>query len=113
VVAAAPAVAVAPAPAAPAPAAPAVAVAPGTTSGMAVASLVLGIVWLGGLGSVLAMLFGILGQNEVDRSRGAVTGRPMATWGLALGILGTVGTIAWIVAAAFVAHANGQALTAP
>jgi hypothetical protein len=91
-------------------AAPASAVATGTTSPMAVASLVLGVLWLGGLGSVLAMVFGILGQNQVDRSGGMVTGRSMATWGLVLGIVGTVGSIAWIVVAAFVAHADGQAI---
>src|SRR5665647_184880 len=36
------------------------------TNGMAIASLVLGIVWLWGLGSLLALIFGVIGKNQIE-----------------------------------------------
>src|SRR3954469_23491994 len=39
-----------------------------TTNGMAVASLVLGIVWLFWVGSILAVIFGYVGKSQIDRS---------------------------------------------
>ncbi len=61
---------------------------PTRTSGMAIASMVLGILWLCGLGSLLATIFGGVALAEINRSKGAVGGRGMAVTGLVLGILG-------------------------
>jgi hypothetical protein len=55
-----------------------------STSGMAIASLVLGIVWMYGIGSILALVFGYTARNQIDRSNGWVTGRGMATAGIIL-----------------------------
>ena len=46
------------------------------TNGMAIASLVLGIVWLGGLGSILAMIFGFVSMRQIAERR--EDGRGMA-----------------------------------
>jgi hypothetical protein len=70
------------------------------TNGMAVASLVLGALWLGGIGSVLALVFGYVGKGEIDRSNGRQTGRGLAIAGIVLGWIGVAGGIIWIIVAA-------------
>jgi hypothetical protein len=37
------------------------------TNGFALASLVLGIIWLSGLGSILALIFGYMAKNQIDQ----------------------------------------------
>ena len=64
------------------------------TSGMAIASLVLGLLWLCGIGSLLATIFGALALLQISRSNGAVSGRPLALAGFVLGILGLTSSIA-------------------
>lgn len=59
-----------------------------TTNGFAVASLVLGIVWLWWIGSVLAIIFGSIAIGQINRSNGRQTGKGMAVAGLVLGIVG-------------------------
>jgi uncharacterized protein DUF4190 len=63
-------------------------VVPQKTNGMAIASLVLGILWLYWLGSLLALIFGIIGKNQIDRSGAAEGGRGLAVAGIVLGIVG-------------------------
>jgi hypothetical protein len=60
------------------------------TSGFAVASFVLGVVWLCGLGSLMATIFGAVALLRISRSNGTTTGRGMALAGFILGILGLV-----------------------
>ena len=60
------------------------------TSGLAIASLVLGVFWLYGLGSVLAVIFGSVALRNINRSNGWVTGKGMAIAGLVLGIIGLI-----------------------
>jgi len=56
------------------------------TNGLAIASLALGILWLSGLGSVLALIFGYVSLHQIkERGEG---GRGMAVAGLALGWVG-------------------------
>jgi hypothetical protein len=59
----------------------------GSTSGLAIASMVLGILWLFWIGSILAVIFGhvSLSQTQKDPSIG---GRGMAIAGLTLGWVG-------------------------
>jgi hypothetical protein len=56
------------------------------TNGMAIASMVLGILWLWWIGSVLALVFGYVAKNQI-RERGD-TGGGMATAGIVLGWIG-------------------------
>ncbi|MBI4615019.1 MAG: DUF4190 domain-containing protein [Planctomycetes bacterium] len=63
------------------------------TSGMAVASLVLGILGAptciyGTVFQILAMVFGIIALKQIDASRGQIEGRGMALWGRGLGFVG-------------------------
>jgi hypothetical protein len=70
------------------------------TSGMAVASLVLGItglVIIPFITSILAIIFGVIGLGQIKRSNGAITGKGMAVAGLILGIIGIVFTILIVV----------------
>jgi hypothetical protein len=78
---------------------------PAKTSGMAIASLVLGIVGILACGcfifSILAVVFGRIGQNNIRQSGGAQTGEGLAKWGFILGVVGIVlGIIYWIIVAA-------------
>ncbi|HEV3166095.1 MAG TPA: DUF4339 domain-containing protein [Isosphaeraceae bacterium] len=57
-------------------------------SRLAVASLVLGLLWLGGLGSLLALIFGATALNQIHQSPGTLRGAGLAQAGLTLGILG-------------------------
>lgn len=49
-----------------------------STNGLAIASMVLGILWLYWIGSVLALVFGYVAKGQIDRSAGRQTGRGMA-----------------------------------
>ena len=59
---------------------------PQRTNGMAIASMVLGILWLDWIGSILALVFGYLARNQI-RERGEA-GSGMATAGIVLGWIG-------------------------
>jgi hypothetical protein len=61
---------------------------PARTNGMAIASLVLGIVWIWGIGSILALIFGYIAKRDIDASRGTQGGRGMAIAGIVLGWVG-------------------------
>lgn len=75
------------------------------TSGYAIASLVVGVLWIAGLGSILAIVFGILGRRECDR--GEATGRGMATAGLVIGVLGLLLVVAVALLAIPVSTSGG------
>ena len=77
---------------------------PTTTNGMSVASLVLGLVWLAGVGSILAIIFGSVARKQIRANGGRQTGRGMAGWGIALGIIGLVGAALWVVLLVVAAH---------
>ena len=62
------------------------------TNGMAIASLVLGILWMYGIGAILALVFGYLAKGQIDRSAGAQSGRGLAIAGIVLGWIGVAGT---------------------
>jgi hypothetical protein len=61
---------------------------PSQTSGLAIASFVLGLLWLCGIGSLLATIFGAIALGQISRSNGNTTGKGLAIAGLILGILG-------------------------
>jgi hypothetical protein len=58
------------------------------TNGFAIASLVLGILWIYWIGSVLALVFGYIAKSQIDRSSGIQSGRGMAIAGIVLGWIG-------------------------
>jgi hypothetical protein len=60
---------------------------PPRVSALAVASLVLGLLWLFGVGSLLAIIFGGVAIHQINISRGRVTGKGLAVAGLVLGIV--------------------------
>ena len=64
------------------------------TSGMAIASLVLGICGI----SLLAIIFGIVALNQIKKSNGFLTGKGMAIAGIILGSIAIVISIIVIVA---------------
>src|ERR1039458_1420974 len=87
---------------APAPPHPAYAYRAPGTNGMAIASLVLGIVWLWGLGSILALVFGHVSLRQI-RERNE-SGKGMAIAGVVLGWVGIVGLVLFIVLIIVLAH---------
>ena len=73
----------------------------GGTNGLAIASLVLGILWLYGIGSILALVFGYVALNQIKRRN--ENGRGLAIAGTVLGWIG-VGGVLLIVIAAIASH---------
>ncbi len=67
------------------------------TNGMAIASLVLGILWLYWIGSVLALIFGYVGLSQIkQRNQG---GRGLAIAGIVLGWIGAATLVLTIIVA--------------
>lgn len=66
-------------------------------NGYAIASLVLGLFWMWGVGSVLALVFGYKAKSEIDRSGGMQTGRGLAVAGIVLGWIGVAGVALLVV----------------
>lgn len=75
------------------------------TNGFAIASMVLGILWLYWVGSILALVFGYKARREIDDAAGTQDGRGMATAGIVLGWIG-VGTLSLIVVAGIIGAAS-------
>ena len=71
-------------------------------NGFAVASLVLGVAWVWGFGSVLALIFGITALREIKRSQRWQQGRGMAIAGTILGGIGValIGVVIGLLVAA-------------
>ena len=67
-----------------------------STNGMAIASMVLGILWLYWIGSILALIFGYVAKKQIDTSGGRQGGRGMATAGIVLGWVG-VGFLSLVI----------------
>jgi len=74
--------------------------APQTTNGMAIAAMVLGIVWIWWVGSVLALIFGCVALRQINERNQA--GRGMAIAGVVLGCVGiAVGVVVLLAAFLF------------
>ena len=59
-----------------------------STNGLAIASLAVGILWIFGIGSILAVVFGFIARQQIAASNGSERGSRMATAGIVLGFLG-------------------------
>ena len=68
-----------------------------STNGFSIASLVLGIVWVAGIGAILAVIFGFVARRQIRESGGRQAGSGMALAGIILGFVGIAGVILWIV----------------
>ena len=68
-----------------------------STNGLAIAAMVLGIVWIYWIGSILAIIFGHVSLNQIKRNP-YQNGRGMAIAGLVLGYLGLTTLTILIVA---------------
>jgi hypothetical protein len=73
---------------------------------MAIASMVLGILWIYCLGSILALIFGYVALSQIRR-RGEA-GRGMAIAGVVLGWIGVAVAVVAIILFAVAAHQNNQ-----
>jgi hypothetical protein len=67
---------------------------PPRTNGLAIASMVLGILWMYWIGSILALVFGYIARNQIRERNEA--GGGMATAGIVLGWIG-VGLFALVI----------------
>ena len=61
---------------------------PKSTNGLAIASMVLGILWVYWVGSILALIFGYVAKGQIDAAGGTQGGRGMAIAGIVLGWVG-------------------------
>ena len=88
-------------PVSPGPAPTLAAAAPAPTNGLAVASMVLGIVWIYWIGSILALIFGYIAKGQINASDGRQGGKGMAIAGIVLGWVGIgmllLGIVAFLV----------------
>jgi hypothetical protein len=64
------------------------------TSGLALTALILSILWIGGLGSLSAVIFGFVALAHIRSSQGRRQGRGLATAGVVIGLVGLVGAVA-------------------
>jgi hypothetical protein len=76
---------------------PALVIRQSSTSGMAIASLVLGLLWMYWVGSILALAFGYAARREIRRDPERMEGLGMATAGIVLGWVG-IGMLAATIA---------------
>jgi hypothetical protein len=67
------------------------------TNGMAIASLILGVLWIYWLGSLLALIFGYIGKNQIDRSNDTQDGRGLAIAGIVLGWIGVAALVIFVI----------------
>jgi uncharacterized protein DUF4190 len=81
---------------------------PTRTNGKAIASLVLSLVWVVGLTSILAVIFGFIAKREIRDSRGAQSGDGLATAGIVIGFVGIAGLVLFIVSVALLGSVATQ-----
>jgi hypothetical protein len=62
------------------------------TSVLAISSLVMGLFWMFGLGSLSAIVLGVMSLRQITRSNGTLTGKRLAIAGMIVGIIGLIGT---------------------
>ncbi len=74
------------------------------TNGLAVASLVCSLLWVFGLGGVLAIVFGFVARSQIKRSGDSQRGRGLALAGIIIGVAGVMATALLITVAVVVDH---------
>jgi Domain of unknown function (DUF4190) len=71
---------------------------------LAIASLVLGILWFYWVGSILALVFGYAAKREIRRDPTRLSGGGMATAGIVLGWIGVAMLVIMIIVVLFVIY---------
>jgi Domain of unknown function (DUF4190) len=66
---------------------------PQSTNDLAIVAFVLSILWVFGLGSLLAIILALVARSKIKASHGAQSGAGMATAGLVIGICGLIGSV--------------------
>ena len=79
-----------------------------TANGFAIASLVLGILWMWWIGSVLALIFGYRAKREIRAAGGTQTGAGLATAGIVLGWIGIGAALLFAALAVVMASMGGD-----
>jgi hypothetical protein len=82
-------------------------------NGLAIASLLFGIFWFGGIGSVAALVLGYRARREIRRSAGGQRGSGLATIGIVLGWIGIALLVIVAVAAFVLLAATGTTSGSP
>ena len=77
-----------------------------STNGLAIASLVLGIVWVYWIGSILALIFGLIARKQIKQT--GQTGMGMAIAGIVLGCVGLATLLLVIIFAIAAVHSTGS-----
>ena len=88
------------------------AVAPKSTNGLAIAAMVLGILWVYWIGSILALVFGYVAKGQINASAGEQGGKGMAIAGIVLGWVG-VGALGLCIALMIIGYGASGHVTAP
>lgn len=70
-------------------------------SGLAIASLLMAVLWFAGIGAVLALVFGYRARKEIRDSAGRKTGSGLATAGIVVGWIGIAILVAGVILIAF------------
>jgi Domain of unknown function (DUF4190) len=85
------------------------------TNGSAIVSVLLGVFWLAGIGSLLALVFGYRARREIKNSGGSQKGSSLATAGIILGWVGITILVLGVVAGALtiVAAVHGSGVDGP
>ena len=66
-------------------------------NGLAIASVLLAVLWFAGIGAVLALVFGYRARREIENSAGSQTGSGLATAGIILGWIGITILVAGVI----------------
>jgi hypothetical protein len=83
-----------------------------TTSGLAIASMVLGILWIYWIGSLVALVLGYLALREIRQNPQRIEGKGMAIAGIVLGWIG-VSTLLLVIAFGVYVWKNKEEQPAP
>ena len=84
-----------------------------TTSGLAIASMVLGILWIYWIGSIVALVLGYLALREIRRDPVRIEGKGMAIAGIILGWIGVATLLMAIAAGIYVWKSDTDNDSAP
>ncbi len=68
-----------------------------TTSGLAIASVVFGLLWIFGVGSLIGLVLGIAALRRIRRARGLIGGRVIAVLGITISASTLAGTALLLV----------------
>lgn len=83
---------------------------PRPTNDFSIAALVTSLLWLGGVGGILGVVFGIVAHRQIRRSEGRETGEGLATAGIVIGAVGILMAIAMAVLMVIVGFAISRSV---